>query len=67
MKFHDIPVMKDIVLLHPLAGEFRGTPYAGIFEVPDKILMDQFSKPYNRRASGEGEWRTQVGFFARLF
>jgi len=58
--------MKYIVLLQPLTGEFRGPPDTDIFEVPDKILMDQLGKPYNRRAGGEGEGSIQVRFFPRL-
>lgn len=44
MIFHDVPVIEDIVPLHPLPLEFRRTPYAGIFEVVNEIPVYHLRK-----------------------
>ena len=67
MIFHYILIMEDVVFLYPLAVKFNRAPYAGILEVPYKVLMNNLCEFKDIGTSGKSKRGLQIRFFSPFF
>jgi hypothetical protein len=67
MIFHYILITEDIIFLHSLAVKFNRAPYAGIPEVPYKVLVNNLREFKDTGTGGKSKRGLQIRFFPPFF